>query len=250
MSGVQRVQLWDAPLRVFHWALLASVGTAIVTGKLGGDWMAVHGKAGIVTAGLLGFRLVWGLIGSDTSRFAHFFPTPGRILSYLRGQWRGIGHNPLGALSVFALLGLLTVQTATGLVGNDDIAFTGPLVDWVQEAVSLKATGWHRQLAVVLYVLLGLHVAAIGFYAAVKKQRLVPAMVTGQKDIPADLPPPRGAHRLATIVAVAAGLALSYGASGAWVRHFAVKPTPLIGITEASDASPASPAGTPYSLNT
>lgn len=218
-SATIRVQLWDWPLRVFHWSLLAAVATAIVTGKLGGDWMAWHGRAGIAIVGLLAFRLVWGLIGSSTARFGHFAPTPGKILAYLRGHWRGTGHNPLGALSVFALLGVLGFQAGSGLFSNDDIAFTGPLASLIADALSHTLTNWHRQVANGLFVLLGLHVVAIAFYAWVKKDKLVRPMVTGWKDIPADLPKPRRARRLALIAALAAGLAGAYAASGAWIAQ-------------------------------
>ena len=106
-AGMRRIVLWDLPLRVFHWSLMAAVTAAIVTGELGGAWMPWHGRAGLLIVGLLVFRVVWGVLGSATSRFTHFAPSPGRLLAYLRGRWRGVGHNPLGALSVFALLGLL-----------------------------------------------------------------------------------------------------------------------------------------------
>ena len=81
-----RIRLWDAPLRLFHWSLVAAVGTLIVTGRLGGAWMPVHGYAGRAVVGLVVFRLVWGLVGSAPARFASFWPTPGRVLAYLRGN--------------------------------------------------------------------------------------------------------------------------------------------------------------------
>lgn len=221
-----RIKLWDLPLRLFHGSLLAAVTTAIVTGNLGGEWMPVHGKAGIVIAGLLGFRVIWGIVGSGTARFTHFLPSPRTLLSYAQGRWRGIGHNPLGALSVVALLGLIGIQAGTGLFSNDDIAFAGPLSvlsgeDWVR-----WLTGWHRQLVNSLFVLLGLHVIAIIFHVKVKKDNIVKPMVTGWKSVPADLPPPRPARRIALIVAVLAGLATGYLASGAWIAA-PEQPAPL-----------------------
>lgn len=219
-----RVLLWDLPLRLFHWALLAAVTTAIVTGKLGGEWMPLHGKAGIAIVGLLGFRLAWGLLGSSTARFLHFLPSPGALLSYLRGRWRGIGHNPLGALSVVALLGLIGTQAVTGLFGNDDIAFTGPLVGLVDESLSQSLTGWHHRLVNVLFVLLGLHVAAILFHVFAKKDNIVKPMVTGHKDVPADLPAPRAARRWALLLAVVTGLGATYAASGEWIKPDAPPP--------------------------
>lgn len=174
--------VWDLPLRIFHWSLAATVTTAIVTAELGGPWMAWHGRAGLLVVGLLVFRIGWGIAGSATARFAGFAPTPARLRRYLRGEWRGAGHNPLGALSVFAMLGLLTLQVATGLFGNDDIAFAGPLNRLVDDALGARLTGWHRLLANGLFALLGLHLVAIAFHELVKRHRLVRPMVTGWRD--------------------------------------------------------------------
>src|SRR6202012_2342472 len=83
-AGARRFLLWDLPLRVFHWSLVAAVTTAIVTGELGGAWMPWHGRAGLAIVGLLVFRIVWGFVGSATARFTQFAPTPARVLAYLR----------------------------------------------------------------------------------------------------------------------------------------------------------------------
>lgn len=230
-TPTQRIKLWDLPLRVFHWSLLAAVTTAIVTGKLGGEWMPLHGQAGITIAGLLAFRITWGLIGSSTARFTQFIPSPRRLLSYLGGRWRGIGHNPLGALSVLALLGLIGVQATTGLFSNDDIAFAGPLSALINDDLTLSLTGWHHQLANGLFVLLGLHVAAIAFHVRVKKDNIVTPMVTGWKDVPASLPPPRKAKGIALVVAVLIGLGAAYGASGLWIK---APSTPPVGLAPAT----------------
>ena len=204
-AGVQRILLWDLPLRVFHWSLVAAVTAAIVTGELGGAWMPWHGRAGLLIVGLLVFRMVWGVLGSATSRFAQFAPSPGRLVAYLRGRWRGVGHNPLGALSVFALLCLLSLQAATGLFGNDDIAFAGPLNHLVDDTTGSRATGWHRLLADGLFVLLALHVLAVAFHVIVKRHRLVRPMISGVADIDAGTPLPRavrGGSRFGLLVAV------------------------------------------------
>lgn len=219
-----RIRLWDAPLRLFHWSLVAAVGTLIVTGKLGGAWMPVHGYAGRAVVGLVVFRLVWGVVGSAPARFASFWPTPGRIAAYLRGQWQGVGHNPLGALSVLALLTLLALQASTGLFGNDDIAYTGPLADLVSTDFSEQITHWHQRLANVLYVLLGLHVAAIAFYKLVKKHDLLRPMVTGWKQVPAPITPPRSAPRWALPVAAVLAAVAVYASGAPWVRQAEAAP--------------------------
>lgn len=114
----------------FHWLLVAALLGAVITGQLGGGLIEWHGRFGLAIVGLVAFRLVWGIAGSTYARFAHFFPTPARVKAYLAGQWRGEGHNPLGALSVFGLILLLTAQVLSGLFANDDITFTGPCTIW------------------------------------------------------------------------------------------------------------------------
>ncbi|HEY8881056.1 MAG TPA: cytochrome b/b6 domain-containing protein [Roseateles sp.] len=175
------VAVWDLPLRVFHWALVGLVSAAIATGLAGGAWMTWHARAGQAIAVLLVFRLSWGLWGTRYARFAQFWPAPSRVWAYLRGRWQGLGHNPLGALSVFAVLALLVAQVLTGLFGNDEIGFTGPWSGWVDEDTSLKLTGWHRLASKLLYTWLGLHLAAITVYVLVRRQPLLRAMWSGRK---------------------------------------------------------------------
>lgn len=173
------VRVWDWPTRVFHWLLVLAVGSAIVTAQAGGNWMPWHRRAGLMILGLLVFRLIWGLAGSTYARFAQFFPTPYRLRAYFAGQWQQAGHNPLGAMSVLAMLGLLLAQASSGLFANDDIDFTGPLFSLVSQKTSNWLTGWHQRIGDVLYWLIGLHVAAILFYWLFKKKNLVRPMVTG-----------------------------------------------------------------------
>lgn len=211
----KKYRLWDLPIRLFHWLLVFAVVASVVSGQLGGNLIDWHGRIGLFFVGLIVFRLIWGIVGSTHARFASFFPTPGRVRAYLRGDWRGKGHNPLGSLSVFALLGLLTVQVATGLFANDDISFVGPLFDLVSKSTSNRLTGIHHLTANALFVLIALHVAAIVFYLRVKKQNLIKPMVTGWKD--GDGEALRGGGLLAFIVAIAIACAVVYGASGAWL---------------------------------
>lgn len=181
VDALTEVQVWDLPLRVFHWALVALVSAAIATGLAGGAWMTWHARAGSGIAALLVFRLAWGLWGTRYARFAQFWPSPARVQAYLRGRWRGLGHNPLGALSVFAVLALLVTQVATGLFGNDEIGFAGPWSAWISEDLSLQLTGWHRLAAKLLYGWLALHGAAIAVYTLVRRQPLLRAMWSGRR---------------------------------------------------------------------
>ena len=221
----KRHRLWDLPTRIFHWLLVLAIVAAIVSGQLGGNLIVWHGRIGMLIVGLIVFRLVWGLLGSTYARFTHFFPTPAKIKAYLRGEWRQPGHNPLGALSVFALLGLVGFQAGSGLFANDDIAFNGPLYDVVGRELSNRLSGLHHLASNALYVVIALHLAAIAFYGHVKKNNLVKPMITGWHEGEGE--DARGGGALALVVAlVLAGLAV-YGASGAWLPE-APPPPPAV----------------------
>ncbi|HXU92338.1 MAG TPA: cytochrome b/b6 domain-containing protein [Gallionella sp.] len=210
------INVWDLPLRLFHWLLALAVAGAIITGEIGGNLIDWHGRIGVFIAGLLAFRIVWGFLGSTHARFASFFPTPARIAAYLKGQWQRPGHNPLGALSVFALLAALSLLVGLGLFANDDIAFNGPLSSLVDKDLSDKLSGWHARIFNGLLIgLVGLHLAAIAFYARVKKKNLVVPMLTGRTVAPAGTETAMtggGIARFAAALAIA--VAVGWSASG------------------------------------
>lgn len=209
-----KAYVWDLPLRLFHWLLVGCVIGAFVTAKIGGNAMVWHGRLGLAILGLLVFRIVWGLVGPTYARFAQFVRGPGAIRAYLRGQWQGQGHNPFGALSVLALLGVLSLQAATGLFANDDIAFEGYLYALVGSELSGQITGIHHLLEKALMLLVLLHVGAIVFYARVKKHNLVKPMLSGWADgKPCESA--RGGGAVAFIVAALIALATVWAASGA-----------------------------------
>jgi cytochrome b len=212
----QRIRLWDLPTRLFHWLLALCVIAALVSGQIGSKLIDLHGKIGLAIVGLVAFRIVWGFAGSTYARFAHFFPTPGKIKAYLNGEWQGLGHNPLGALSVFGLIFLLTAQVITGLFSNDDIAFVGPLYDLISKSLSNRLSGLHELLSNVLIALVVLHLAAIAFYGHVKKDKLIKPMLTGWKEGTTG-ESAKGGGWIALIVALTIALAAVYGASGAWL---------------------------------
>ena len=227
-----RIRIWDLPTRLFHWLLVISIVAAIVTGKIGGNAIVWHGRIGLFIVGLLAFRIVWGFIGSTYARFASFFPTPAKIGSYLRGQWRGLGHNPLGALSVFGLLAAIALQLVTGLFANDDIAYQAYLSGLIDKSLGDTLTGVHRLAINLLIALIGLHLAAIVFYAHVKKDNLVKPMLTGWKETEegtedSSAQSATGGGMVAFIVAMAVALSAVYGASGAWISTPPPPPTPV-----------------------
>jgi cytochrome b len=212
---MQRILVWDLPLRLFHWLLVICVTGSFVSAKIGGNAMVWHGRFGLVVVGLLVFRLVWGFVGSTYARFFQFVRGPAAIVAYLRGQWHGEGHNPLGALSVLAMLGTLLLLVSTGLFANDDIAFEGPLYALVGKDLSDRVVGIHRLVEPLIILLVVAHLAAIAFYVRIKKETLIMPMVTGEKVGAGDTA--KGGGLAAFCVALAIGLAAAYGASGVWI---------------------------------
>jgi cytochrome b len=216
-----RIKLWDLPTRIFHWSLVALLVFAVITGQIGGGAIDWHGKIGLAILGLLVFRIVWGVLGSTYARFSSFFPTPATLAAYRQGQWHGVGHNPLGAFSVFALLGLLALQVATGLLSNDDIAFNGPLSGLIGKDLSDRLSGVHEFTSNLLMALVALHVAAIVFYVRIKKDNLVKPMITGWKDVQPvqenSAKSATGGGPIALVIALLIALAVVYAGSGAWI---------------------------------
>ncbi|MFY8119729.1 MAG: cytochrome b/b6 domain-containing protein [Roseateles sp.] len=189
-EGMKAVRVWDLPTRLFHWALVLCVLGAVLSAKIGGNAMVWHMRLGYAVLALLLFRLAWGLVGGHWSRFASFVPGPGKLLRYLRGRSRPeegveIGHNPLGALSVLAMLGWLFLQVGSGLIADDEIAITGPLVRFVSTETSLFWTSHHKSWGQWgIYALVGLHLLALLFYRVVKGRNLLGPMLGGDKILP------------------------------------------------------------------
>lgn len=182
-----RIRVWDLPTRVFHWSLVACVAGLVATGYVGGALMEWHARIGYAVLALLLFRLVWGFVGGHWSRFASFVRGPSHVAAYVRGDVHPdslVGHNPLGALSVLAMLAFLLAQVATGLVGDDEIAFTGPLNRFVTSAQGLAATWYHKRIGQwVIVGLVALHVAAVLYYLWRKGENLVRPMLHGDKTV-------------------------------------------------------------------
>ncbi|MGC9456508.1 MAG: cytochrome b/b6 domain-containing protein [Halothiobacillaceae bacterium] len=187
------LRVWDLPTRLFHWVLFAAVTTSFLS-MYATNATSVHAWSGYTIMTLILFRLLWGFVGTQTARFTDFVPGPRRLIAYLRhgegGQIR-LGHNPLGALSVLALLASLTVQWATGLFADDDIFFSGPLASLVSSDTRRLLTAIHHNNANVLIGLIALHVSAIAFYALFKRQNLVGPMFTGRRCLKPDERPDR-----------------------------------------------------------
>ena len=166
------VRVWDPLVRIFHWSLVAAFFGAYALGDDGGQ---LHQALGYTVLGLVGFRLVWGVIGTRHARFASFVPSPRRLIGYLKDvarhrEARYLGHNPAGAAMIVALLLSLIATGSTGWLLTTD-AF------WGSEVLG----DVHEALANGTLFLVGLHVAGVVFSSLRHRENLVRAMFTGRK---------------------------------------------------------------------
>ncbi len=193
-TDLKPVRVWDLPTRVFHWSLALCVVASVLSAKLGGNAMEWHLRLGYAAFTLLLFRLMWGLVGGRWSRFVRFAYSPQAVWRYLRGRPLPeddfeVGHSPLGALSVFAMLAFLSLQVGTGLFADDEIATTGPLIGWVSGATSKVLTGYHKHWGQwTILLLVGLHVGAITFYVLRRGKTLIRPMLSGDKLLQSTVP--------------------------------------------------------------
>ncbi|MFM2399321.1 MAG: hypothetical protein RL341_1478 [Pseudomonadota bacterium] len=179
------VRVWDLPTRLFHWLLVVCIIGSFVTVKVGGNWIQYHFWFGYSILALITFRILWGLVGTRYARFASFPPNPFRALAYLRdGHSNTLGHNPLGALSVYALLLILGAQAVGGLFADDEIASAGPLSKFVSNATVSLITSLHKLNQWVIIALVALHVAAVLYYLYKKRENLIGPMISGNKYSP------------------------------------------------------------------
>ena len=173
------VRVWDLPVRLFHWSLVLLVPALWWTA--GNDRLDLHILLGETMLGLVLFRLLWGVLGSSTARFAAFVRGPGAVLGYLRSGGRTLGHNPLGAWSVVAMLLALVVQIGLGLFAiEEDALYEGPLSHLVSYETARALADRHEMMFNVLLALIALHVLAILYYLLIKRDDLATPMVTGR----------------------------------------------------------------------
>ncbi len=206
------MRVWDAPTRLFHWAIVLLVTFSYVAVQL--DWIKAHFYSGYTILTLLIFRIVWGFAGSETSRFRQFLRSPVEGLRHLasfggpRAPDTEIGHNAAGGWMVLALLAVLLFQVGTGLIIGDDTGPLGPLGYHLTKAQGMLVDKLHAWSFDAILALTALHILAIAAYAVFKRHDLVRAMVTGQKRLPATMRQPRFASPLlaVAVLAVSAGL--------------------------------------------
>jgi cytochrome b len=208
------VELWDFPVRLVHWAFVALLPGLWWTSRVGD--MSTHKVLGYVLLALIIFRVIWGFVGSETARFWSFIRGPRAVAAYFTALLKGkpapvVGHNPLGGWSVLALLGLLAADVAFGLFTQDvDGIESGPLARLVSYDTADWARGWHDALFKVLLAAVALHVAAIIFYLAVKRDNLIAPMISGKRTISAVHPSPRFVSAWRAIIVLMISALIAY----------------------------------------
>lgn len=205
-AGAQRV--WDLPIRLAHWLLAALIAFSWWSVSYHHtDW---HIWSGIAILTLLVFRFLWGLFGSSTARFANFVRGPRQVRADLRGEWRGIGHSPLGALSVVALFGAVGTQIGLGLVAQDpDGIYMGPLARLVSSDASDRARDLHEDWFNVILALVALHVGTIAYYRLRRSKALTKPMITGKAVVDGDAEPMQPGKWWVALICLAAAFAVA-----------------------------------------
>ena len=186
-AATSSIRVWDLPTRLFHWLLVLLIVSAYFTRNYLADptlyWHRINGYA-VLT--LVLFRLLWGFVGSSTARFAAFFPRPGAIYRYAVGLVRRrrlhyLGHNPLGSLLILTMLLAVAAQAGTGLFTSDDTLAQGPLYDHAPAWITSRAESYHAKGFWIIAALAAVHIAANLLYQFGFKDRLITAMITGDK---------------------------------------------------------------------
>ncbi len=211
------IRVWDAPTRLFHWAVVLLLGFSWLSESRG--WMELHFLSGYSMLALLLFRLAWGFVGSETSRFSRFLKSPVAAVRHLarisrREPDTEIGHNAAGGWMVLLMLVLLAVQVGTGLCANDDAINEGPLARYVGKNWSDWLSHIHSVNFTLIQIAVVLHVLAILAYAVLKRQDLTRPMITGWKRLPQGIAPPRVASPVLALVL----FAIAVGAVGVLVN--------------------------------
>lgn len=214
------VRAWDLPTRLCKWALALTVALAWISNKYGTAVPFWHVWNGYTILILIVFRVLWGFVGGTTARFTAFV-SPRATFAYLRGQLAGtapryLGHNPVGAWMVLALLTVLAAQASLGLFASDDdrVIVEGPLAKNVSDATIDFATHWHRVGFNVILALVTIHIVANLAYDLLARYGLIRAMVVGRKPAAAyaDMPEAMPGSIVRAILCLVAAAAIVFGA--------------------------------------
>lgn len=213
---VYRTRVWDLPTRLVHWSLVAGIAFSWWTAETGRlEW---HRWSGYTLLGVLLYRIYWGFAGGSTARFGNFIRGPRAVATYLRGTWTAMpGHNPLGALSVLALLGLLSLQIVLGLFAVDvDGIESGPLSLYVSFDTGRACAEWHDTVFDALLLLIGLHIVAVLYYLLFRRQNLIGAMITGSRRFDRAMEPMKPASFARLVAGIVIAVAITYAVSQAF----------------------------------
>jgi cytochrome b len=185
----EQIRVWDVPVRLFHWSLVLGFVLAYISAEVG--ILDAHVLIGYFLIALLVFRVLWGFIGTQYSRFRSFLFSPGETLAYVRSIRAGhpahyYGHNPAGALMVFGLLALLVAIFVSGLVTLATVDYEGPLLflaNQVSDDTSYFFRYAHDFFVDVALLLIPLHLLGVISGSIQHKENLARAMVTGMKKV-------------------------------------------------------------------
>jgi cytochrome b len=187
VAAVEDVKVWDLPVRLFHWLLVACVSASAITGYLlPPNWLELHIIAGSIIGGLIALRLIWGFTGTGHSRFHSFIFSPAATIAHAKEILAGdapreAGHNPLAALMVFALLAVLSLIIITGFMVLGGQFKQGPLKAFLSFAAGVGARNFHSILAGILLALICGHLSGVVFESWRTQENLALSMVTGRK---------------------------------------------------------------------
>jgi cytochrome b len=198
-------RIWDLPVRLVHALLIVLI--PFMWWSATSHHLGWHRLSGYVLLGVVAFRLIWGVFGSPTARFARFLAGPRTITEYLAGRLGRVrvGHNPLGGWSVAAMLGVTALQLCLGLFAvNEDADEAGPLSKFVDFDTGRAIAHLHHKLFWVLVALIAIHLIAVLVYA-LRRRNLVGPMITGRAVLPpgGEAPVLAGAWRAAAAALIA-----------------------------------------------
>lgn len=200
---------WDIATRLFHWSLIIAVLLSWVSQQE--DYIQVHIYSGYGVLVLVGFRILWGLMGSVHSRFSNFLRSPTSVWQYLRGEApMQVGHNPVGGWSVILILFLLLAQVVSGLFNTDELIYSGPLHHLLEPVWADRAGEWHEWLFCIFCAVIAVHILAVAYHQLVRKHDLMGPMLHGGQDGSAAPSPLWLALIIVALVAGALALGLSF----------------------------------------
>lgn len=180
------IKVWDLPVRIFHWSMVAAFTIAFLTED---EWLSLHTLAGYSVTGLIAFRLLWGVVGSRHARFSAFVRSPSEVVAYLKQVVtfrapRHLGHNPAGGAMVLALLVALLLTGLTGMATYGAVEGAGPLAGMLAGSSSFSAELFeeaHELFANLTLLLVFAHLAGVAVASLQHRENLPRAMVTGLK---------------------------------------------------------------------